>query len=201
MSTTNKVLLTIFSILIIFAVVEVGYFFIYKPMTQQKITPTTEKKSTSTPNFDNVPAKKELLEIYQSLKAEAKAAAKSALNRETVQAVNNLSKELVISSRLSLNLNGTIKEINITGGSVKQANKETKFLVKIVLAKNKSSHSLYFIHKEDLAKVTVFKFADGKETSINMSELKIGDKINVFLQLDATKDPVNNLIQAKIVKT
>lgn len=205
MSKINKILLIVFSVLIIFAVVEVGYFFFFKPtQTLNKNTGSNNSNKTSKINYidPSIGRNKELAKIYNAIKVDTKTASKSAMNLNTLSSLRSFSKDLVVSSKVSITMKGAIKEINTTGGEMAKTktSQAQKYIAKLVLSKNKGSHTLYFLHKEDLTKIIVFKNENKKEVPIKLSDLKAGDKILLNLQLDPTKDTINNLIQVKIVK-
>lgn len=117
------------------------------------------------------------------------------------EVTNSLRRKMIKEGVLTSNVNisevtSKIKEINFKGGF----NMDEPYTIKIVLEVGTNDEVSYFFNKNDLSKTKIVKISSQKELPIKVEELKVGDKITIFMKYDFTKSIESAAIEIKIIK-
>lgn len=173
MSLQEKLLKIIFVILIIVLLGEIGYLvynqFQLKNPSNNQINLTSQ--SLEKPNDIKIDP------IY---------------NKETIESILNLNKNIIKSSYLINEYEGEIIDLNITGGYSKSANFEYAFFIRIKNGEN--SNSFYF-SKDELEKIKIY---NNKNQELTFEDLKIDQKVKIEDKKDLLVDIKNNTISFNI---
>lgn len=176
----NKLLVSIFTILLIIVLGELSYIVFLNGKVKPTSTPLApEIRITAMPTpFPN-----------------------HAIDINGLSMLTYWQKGVVYSARINVELKGNIAEID-TNGQIQEHGWPTfNYALKIKIKGENNKTNDVFLNQEELSK-TVFKKVNAQNIMepIDYKELKLNDKIQVFLILDLTKEFGNNFVSAEIIK-
>lgn len=174
----NKLLIAIFSILILIVLIELSYLLYTNGKTRIPASQTTEEKLENTlvrsPNH--------------------------AINLNSLSMLTYWQRGVVSSANVNVELVGTIIRIE-TDGEIQEHGWPTfKYALKIRIRGENGDENDIFLNQSELQK-TVFKSSiDGTTETIDYKELKVNNKIQAILIFDMKKDFENNFVSGEITK-
>ena len=175
MTLSEKVLKVVFIILFLVLLGELSFFFWQNYNSFNNTNKINESYISPSPQENN--------ELITRVPA---------YNKETLDSLYNLNKDIIKSSILLNEYEGIVIDIDENGGRLKKENFDFKYFLRI--KNNKDTNSWYFSVNE-IEKIKVYDKA-GKE--INLNDIKIGNNIKILHKVDLLKDFNSNLIEFNI---
>jgi len=175
MTLSEKVLKVVFVFLLLVLLGELSFFF------WQNYNSFNNKNKTNESYIS--PSSQENNELITRVPA---------YNKETLDSLYNLNKDIIKSSILLNEYEGIVIDIDESSGHLKKENFDFKYFLRI--KNNKDTNSWYF-NANEIEKIKVYDKA-GKE--INLNDIKIGNNIKILHKVDLLKDLNSNLIEFNI---
>ncbi|MBI3366150.1 hypothetical protein HY041_00790 [Candidatus Roizmanbacteria bacterium] len=189
MSRINKVLLTIFVILIVLIAGEVLYYIFSfaktKPPTKTAIVAetiqTSPKMNATRPSLPSLASRNQTKDF--------------AISDDNLKSLMLIEKGTLVSSLLKNKYKGKITMLSNKGGAIEG----NIFKTLLVISDGKNFASFY-LGDTDLQKVRVVELKDSSESVLNLGDLKVGDSITIEQTIDLQKTFKDNFVEFKISK-
>lgn len=190
----NKILIIFLSLLLFAMVFELGYFYFQtNTPVKQKLKPVETTKGNTLPNGMH---QREKIEYNRTLPG-----------RYFLKKLQTANPGLLVSSLLKNQYKGIVAKILAQNGTLSTPSIFAyKFQLDLDVGEKSSNSSLpgdyyrFYFNENDMSRLTVVKLINNKETSVGLTDLKIGDVVTIDQTLDLTKDLADNMVELKITK-
>jgi hypothetical protein len=178
MSKTNKILLTVFLVLLLTTVGEIAYYFLY---LAPKNTPQTQSTVAATP------------QINSSTKAVPNTANPDpAIDPTVISQLASARADILTKSHLINEYTGKIGILDTHGGFIPNTKEQYALLIGIVGSKGHKMGKYYT--KANLEKAKFMQQKGDNQTLISLNDIKIGDMIIIREELDALISSNSNFL-------
>jgi len=178
----NGMLKVIFIILLLILLGELGYFF----YTSQQPKLKTGESIKSDFIGENIPSKQ----------------AVTLTNTPTlIPSFINIREQMVKSGEMKTNLNTTeIQSTIFNIDNIEGTFDDVQYKIKLTLKVGKDKYIDYYLSEYDLGKTRMQEITNDKTSEIDISDLKIGDTVNIVSRTDYTKPKQFRIVEYIITR-